>query len=212
MNYQFISTNLYTNNNNNNNNQYCRLCRDTNANHTEHNCPYRRHAAIASATRSRACRALGCTSCPLGKKHHCSTCGDGDADHRSKNCPLLNSGITYVQNQPAHVVISQPVQNSPVLVRHGPRFVNNPQTVHINNPQTVHVAHHQGVVFMQPQPQPQPQRIGFYQAQTQQPQPQRIGFYQAHTQQPQRIGFYQARQQPQPPPSNGTVFVFAPHH
>jgi len=41
------------------------------------------------APSSRACRALGCTSCAPGKKHYCRNCKSTDSDHRARECPTL---------------------------------------------------------------------------------------------------------------------------
>ena len=68
--------------------QYCSCCNNAYSNHNESNCPNKRKAAIASATRPRACRALGCTTCSPGCTHYCEVCNDNDAQHRSINCPL----------------------------------------------------------------------------------------------------------------------------
>lgn len=102
-------------------NQYCRLCSNACANHTEQTCPYKTHAAISSALRPRACRALGCMDCRPGQTHYCDICKDNDANHRSLNCPLKTSiycvqssqpQIAYVRKSPSLVVINP----SPVVV------------------------------------------------------------------------------------------------
>jgi len=111
-------------------NQYCRLCSNACANHTEQTCPYKTHAAISSALRPRACRALGCMDCRPGQTHYCDICRDNDANHRSLNCPLKTSvyciqgsqpQITYVRKSPSLVVIDPSpahvlINPSPVVV------------------------------------------------------------------------------------------------
>ncbi len=102
--------------------QYCRLCRESHANHNEYTCPYKTHAAISSAMRQRACRALGCMTCLPGQTHYCDFCRDNDATHRSLNCPLRSSinnthiaqpQIAYVTNNRSRVVV---INNPPVVI------------------------------------------------------------------------------------------------
>jgi len=101
--------------------QYCRCCGNAYATHSENDCPYKTHAAISSAIRPRACRALGCMDCNMGQTHYCEICKDNDANHRSFNCPLKSSMYclqSSSQPQIAYVNRSQPVVvvNPPVVV------------------------------------------------------------------------------------------------
>ena len=134
------------------NNMYCRCCSNANTNHTESNCPYKLHAAISSANRARACRALGCMDCAPGQTHYCDICRDNDANHRSISCPLKynnnnnnnssnnNTRIAYcqpavvIQQRPPAVVIQQRSPNviihqsqpAVVIQQSQPIFVGNP--------------------------------------------------------------------------------------
>ena len=108
---------------------YCRTCSNPHADHRESECPYSVHAAIASATRVRACRALACTTCLPGQTHYCAFCKDNDANHTERSCPLRSS--PKPKQRIAYIGLAPPEE----FVRGS----SSPHVVHVGSPHVVHV-------------------------------------------------------------------------